>query len=89
MEAQGYYCYFNQNSRLCGLVIMNGRRIKHEGDWTCEMKMQNDNKWVNTTGISLEFKNDPAEFISNSISNFLTGFFKSMEEIANLVENFD
>ena len=48
------------------------------------------NQWINSTySVPLEFKNDPAELISNSISNFLTGFMKSLEEIGNLIENFD
>ena len=88
-KMRGYDCFFNSQSGICQLYIHNGRKIKHEGEWTCEMKNA-ANQWINSTySVPLEFKNDPAELISNSISNFLTGFMKSLEEIGNLIENFD
>ena len=77
------------NSTYCQLNIENGRKIRHEGDWTCEIQIWN-NTWINSTNsVSLEFKNDPRQLISNAIEEIVEGFMQGLEEIYNLVQNFD
>ena len=84
---RGYDCYLADYG--CKLWIANGRKIRHEGDWTCEVQSFN-NTWFNSTNyVSLEFKNDPQELLSKAIEELMNKFMQGLDEIHNLVRNFE
>ena len=85
-DNQFYLNQFNQNlNPICNLTIEEFQGFKHEGNWTCQLKIQSN--WINSTTSVLVIDNtDESEIFPMYMSTFVKQMSASIKTLFSMFE---
>ena len=85
-DNQFYLNQFNQNlNPICNLTIEEFQGFKHEGNWTCQLKIQSN--WINSTTSVLVIDNtDESEIFPMFMSTFVKQMSASIKTLFSMFE---
>ena len=83
-----YLDQFNQTTPNCNLTIEEFQGFKHEGNWTCQLKIQSN--WINSTTSVLVIDNtDESEIFPMYMSTFVKQMSASIKTLFSMFEQMD
>lgn len=80
-------CGGNFTLGLCTLQIEEFRGRLHEGNWTCQLKINSN--WINATNFVLvKDVTAPSVVITNYLNDFIEDLVSSIDSVAGLISYF-
>ena len=81
-------CGGNFTLSICKLTIKEVEGLKHEGNWTCQLKLNSN--WINSTNyVVVEDVTNDSDRISIYMGRFIEQITTSMNTFFSMMNEFD